>query len=124
MTSPDLPGWSAVASGVHELGRNVDQAWVELQIAAYARTRDTTYDAERHDARDPTPPRVRPLTASGGERIWRYSHDPADWRPLPGGDWESPSGRRYRGDSAAVAKVVARRGQLGLPCQATEEETP
>lgn len=123
MTSPDLPGWSAIGRGPHELARHVDEAWTELQIAAYSTTRGQAYDLAHHEIRaENLAPRVQPLTRStDGARVWRYSHDPADWRPLPGGDWESPTGRRYRGDSEAVSKVMARREQLGLPNVAAEE---
>lgn len=121
LSSPDLPGWSRVGRGAHELARNLDEAWLELQVAAYAAGHGETYDLAHHDARPETQPAVRPLTRPDGARIWRYSHDPAEWRPLPSGDWESPSGRTYRGDSAAVAKVIARRTQLGLPVKAPDE---
>lgn len=118
LSSPDLPGWSATGHGPHQLARCMDEAWVELQIAAYSRRHGQEYDLAHLAA---TPKTARPEAA----RRWPSPYDPRDWVPLPGGDWLSPSGRRYRADTTTVAKVKARRAQLGLPViPADEEATP
>lgn len=117
MTSPDLPGFSAVARGVHELGRIVDQAWNELQIVAYAATRGVAYDAAHHQpkAEHSAPGRYGPDDPLPDWRLHRNGYPPADWVPLPGGDWESPGGRRYGAGAWQVAQVKVKRAAMGLP---------
>lgn len=65
-------------------------------------------------------PATRRVTAADGTPIWRLSHDPADWTPLPGGDWRSPGGHRYRRDSKTVGRIIARRRAMNLPVSAPE----
>lgn len=117
MTSPDLPGWSAVGRGAHELARNVDEAWMELQIAAYAGARGEAYDLAHHEVRaeQPKPGRYGPGDPLPDWRDARNGYDPSLWRPLPGGDFESPSGRRYGAGSWQVQRIVAKRLAAGLP---------
>lgn len=68
--------------------------------------------AQRGKASKPEPV-VRPVLNPGG-RVWRKMHDPADWQPRADGSWLSPSGRIYKGGSAAVQRVMAARTALGI----------
>lgn len=107
VTTPALPGW-ACAAPPRELLQCLDAAWTELQIAAYAARQGQPYDAAHHA--EPAQPQA-PVQG----RRYPERYNPADWTPLPGGDWRSPSGRTYRRTAAVVERVVRRRTALGLP---------
>lgn len=122
ITSPHLPGWACIGRGPHEIARCLDLAWTELAIAAYAATQGQPYDLAHHADRTSLPS-VRAVTRQDGRRIWRLSHDPADWTPLPGGDWLSPSGRRYRAGASVLQRVIDARRAAGLPVDPPDVET-
>jgi hypothetical protein len=108
VTQAMTPGWAGLARTPAELARVVEQAFAEAQIAAHARWRNTPYETV-----DTPPHRRSPRPARAGHR--RDVHDPRGWRITPEGKWVAPgSGRLWRPDSQAVARVRHRRMQLGL----------
>lgn len=121
--TPLTRGWSAVVRNPHELARSIEQAFVEVTIAGYAKSRNATYDLSRLTERvddDPrtalvasagTPPTHRPVRATGRPP----RHNPAAWTKLPDGRWQAPGGRRFRPDSQVVRNVLALRREQGLP---------
>lgn len=133
LTSSQLRGWSVVAAGPGDIARGIDSGWVELDIAAYSHDRATATDLEVvtpvHDPAPGTPAAVEDtrdaLVAAaratgarfGTPRGWG-AHDPAQWTPLPGGSWRSPTGRTYGQDTAVARKVVRKRADRGLPTRA------
>lgn len=100
--------------------RGADGTWTSPTGMKYA---PGTVQAERREriARGEGMPPARRVTSSDGTPIWRLSHDPAHWTPLPGGDWRAPGGHRYRAGSRIVARIIARRLALGLPVSAPED---
>jgi hypothetical protein len=114
VTSPLLPGW-ACAQPPRLFLECLDSAWTELQIAAYAAQHGEAYDLAHHAE----PPAQPPPTSS---RRYPERYDPADWAPLPGGSWRSPSGRTYAGTASVVLKVIAKRRAAGLPVVAPDVE--
>lgn len=122
--TPFTRGWSSVARNPQELARSIQQAFTEVTIAGYARSRNAKYDLSQLTEQDPTDPTRTALAASAGmpatHRPPRVSgrpprHDPASWSKLPDGRWQAPGGRRFRADSQVVRNVVALRQERGLP---------
>lgn len=138
LESPALPGWAAHAHSITGLRDAVSKAFCEYEAANYARFRGVPYDASSFAAdsfddpapaiscppderRHPAEPPVSEVPRIGWSKaatVRPDTHDPAAWTPLPDGRWLSPSGRRYREDTAMVAAVCARRTELGLPVSA------
>lgn len=124
--TPQARGWAAVARNPHQLAAALTQAFLEAQVAAYARWRGERYDLD--DLTEPVPgdpmapdrPRPRPVTnvqpVGWGRNQQRPDVAPLEqWTKLPTGNWQSPAGRQYRPDSVMVARVRARRRAAGLP---------
>ena len=121
LTVPALKGWVARPTTQHELARALYEALREIEIAAYAAARGAVYD-QTHLASTPESeaaarPILHPVERSDGSRIWRESHRPEDWVPLPDGTWRSPSGHIYGRETQAVRRVLAHRAAAGLPSQ-------
>lgn len=96
-----------------------DGSWTSPTGLKYAAGTPRACRREEILAEQGPPPTRR--VVSNGRPIWRLSHDPAEWTPLPGGDWRSPSGRRYRADSVQVERVKALRVAANLPVGAPVE---
>lgn len=101
--------------------RGPDGSWTSPQGRRYEAGSER---ARRRDeiARGEGPPPTRRIVNGDGTPIWRVAHDPADWTPLPGGDWRSPGGHRYRANSAQVTRVIALRLAAGLTVTAPDVE--
>lgn len=120
--TPLTRGWSSVVSTPQELTRAVHEAFVEVTIAGYARSRNAKYDlsklTEQVDG-DPrtslvaaagTPPTHRPIRTGRPPR-----HDPSSWSKLADGRWQAPGGRKYHPESQVVRNVLRLREDKGLP---------
>lgn len=126
ISSPQARGWAMVVRRPEELARAVSSAFLEAQLAAYARWRgerpelDQLTEPVKGDPMAPPRSRVR-RRRNTGEVGWGMnqrrpdSHDPAAWVKLPDGRWQSPSGKAWKPDTPVVQKVVARRMQFNLP---------
>jgi hypothetical protein len=139
LACPALPGWEQHVTGPQALVRGIHTAFTEHECANYSRWRGVPYDAASfatdafedpglavqvpdEDRRHPAEPPVTTVPRIGWHKesqVRPDTHDPAAWTPLPDGRWRSPTGRHYRGTTAMVASVVARRQQLGLPVSAS-----
>lgn len=111
-----------LADPTYDPDGDAEPGWLRLEDGGWRSPTGIKYAAGtprslRRDqiARGEGPPVTRRVVTDGGRPIWRLRHDPAAWSPLPGGDWLSPSGRRYRADSSQVLKVIALRLAAGLP---------
>jgi hypothetical protein len=112
VTSPDLPGWAAIAKSPADFAKTVDAGWRELAVAAYAARRNEAYDLAPHAD-------VNPPGQPAGRR-YPERYPPSAWTPLPGGAWRSPSGRTYRAESWQAKRIVAQREAAGLPVTVTD----
>lgn len=137
LESPTLPGWSRHVHSLTTLRDGIGAAFVEAEIAAYARFRGTLYDAadhqgdafdappppappppERRHPSEPPPPTEIPRAGYSQDAVHRPDcHDPAEWTPLPDGSgrWRSPGGLTYGPHTSMVASITTRRSLLGLP---------
>lgn len=126
VSSPQARGWAVVVRRPEELARAVSSAFLEAQVAAYARWRGERYELDdltepvRGDPMAPPRPRTRRRknTAQvgwGSTQQRPDSHDPAAWVKLPDGRWRSPTGKAWKPDTQVVRKVIARRMQFNLP---------
>lgn len=115
VSTPLARGWAAVASNPHELARVLAQAWMEAQLASYARWQGEMYELDVLTEVVPGDA----LAAAARTQEFRHrkrndQYNPADWALLPDGNWRSPSGRSYRPDTAVVGRVRAARRRLGI----------
>lgn len=126
ISSPQARGWAMVVRRPEELARAVSAAFVEAQVAAYARWRGERYELDEltdpvaGDPMAPARPRAR-RRRNTGDVGWGVnqrrpdSHDPAQWVKLPDGRWRSPGGKAWEPTALTVQKVIARRQQFNLP---------
>lgn len=123
--TPQARGWAVVAHTPHQLAAALSQAFLEAQVAAYARWRGERYDLDdltEPMAGDPlAPARAHPRPPTNTRPVgWGRNQQRPDvapleqWVRLPDGMWQSPAGRRYRSDSMMVSRVRARRRAAGL----------
>lgn len=116
VSTPLARGWAAVAGNPHELARAIASAFIEVQVASYARWKGESFDLDELtdvDQGDSLAAAVR--TTEFKHRKRNDIHNPADWTPLEGGFWRAPNGRRYRPDTRITRSVVAARIRLGIP---------
>ena len=112
LSTPHARGWAAVAATPAELIAGLRGAFLEVDVASYARFRNRPYDLDVLTERVPDDP----LAGSPGQRVRRVRlHLPELWCRMEDGRWRSPSGRVYRGESRAVQRVIEKRVRLGLP---------
>lgn len=112
-------GWpGGLARTPQQLASLVASGFTEAQVAAYAKWIGDKYDDGSGGpiARPSRPRRARP------HRIRNDIHDPRKWR-VDGatGKWISPSGKRWRPDSANVQRVQAKLARMMLPPKTIEE---
>jgi len=96
VSSPHLPGWKVSARGPVALADALDRAWREQAVRAYADRHGEPYDLEAlADVEVP------------------YRHRTRTWTPLDDGTdrWRAPGGQVWRGDSATVQRMKAKRQQ-------------
>lgn len=117
LSTPYARGWAATARNPVELAKQISTAFLEVQVASYARQRGQVYDLDGLTGCVPGDPLAdRPPTRErkpGPRR--RRSHSPADWQMTDNGRWRSPGGRVYSDQTRVVQRVLARRQELGLP---------
>jgi len=120
--TPLTRGWSSVVRTPAELGRALATARVEVTVAAYARSRNAKYDLSRMTEEVPGDPRTALVASAAAPPTHRTPrnprparHDPAAWRKMPDGRWQSPNGMNYRADAKVVQNVVKLRAERGLP---------
>lgn len=134
-TMPGWDDWCAVGHGPFEIARAIDAAWVEADIATYARARGTIRDVEvwddlldhtrrpatdGHTDPDPdSPPRRRHLRAVQAEEARaararviatqgsRELRRAREWSRRADGMWCSPAGRWFHADSEHARRVAA-----------------
>lgn len=126
VSSPAARGWAAVVGNQQQLSEAITSAFVEAQVAAYARWKAERYDLDELTepvTGDPlAPPRARQRRRRNtSEEGWGThqrrpdAHDPEEWVKMPDGRWQSPTGMRWGANTAMVQRVVTRRRNLGLP---------
>jgi hypothetical protein len=110
LTSPHLPGWIQAhpARECCNIGLAVAAALTEADVRTYSARRSGA--APRR-----TPATATPVSTPTTITAWRRSWNPEDWEPLTDGNWRSPTGRVYKGDSTVVRNVIKKRANLGLP---------
>jgi hypothetical protein len=125
-STPTARGWAVVARNQAEVGRAIQAAFTEAQVAAYAKAHGIAYDLDAMTAAVPgdpmAPPIQRPRRRPASDGVgWRKGqrrpdvHDPADWSLLESGDLRSPGGKTVRADSPMGVRILQLRKQLGLP---------
>lgn len=114
ISTPGARGWARTVSTRDELNRAVGEAFVEAQVASYARWRGEAYDHDAMSEVDPSSPMTAAATRiERSQRVGRSDvHDPREWTPLPDGSMRSPSGRVFGADTDAVRKVRAKLDKL------------
>lgn len=115
------PGWAFVARQPAQIGDALARAYTEATVAAYAKLHGVLYDlaeteeevpehvkprGSRHPA-EPEPPAVDEVAKRRRTKHPR-THPAEEWVELDSGYFRSPTGRRYRPDSAVVASIRAR----------------
>jgi hypothetical protein len=118
ISSPHARGWATTAATPSQLFAAIQDAYTEVQIAAYARAQGKTYDLDQMTTRVPGDALAdgSPAREKVVRRTRRKSHDPANWTRMDDGRWRSPTGRAYREDSRVVQDVITRRRERDLPC--------
>lgn len=115
LSTPHARGWAAAVRTPHELAQGLTQAFIETQVAAYARAHGRVYDLDGLTAQVVGDPLAsRPVTREARVRRGRRSHSPADWQMTDNGRWRSPAGRVYGPSTQVVQRVLAARERLGL----------
>jgi len=109
LTVPDVPDFRRTARNPPDLARAVAAAW-----QAVSTTPPTPVTS--------LPPVADLMLTTGYSRAevnggLRRKHDPAAWRPLPGGTWLSPGGKVYQASSGVARRIIATRRTLGLPVE-------
>lgn len=117
LSSPLARGWAAVARTHGELAKAIQQAYVEVTVASYARAKGEAYDLDAMTMQVSGDPlaAMPPRRIRGARSERRQTYDVEDWTRLEDGRWRSPSGRAYREDTALVRNVRAKRDARGLP---------
>jgi hypothetical protein len=117
LSTPLARGWSKVARTSTELSRVVQEAFLEVSCASYARARGERYDLDALTIQVPGDPLAggRPGRERTGRTTRRKSHAVEAWTRMDDGTWRSPAGRFYSPDTTVVRNVVAKRERKGLP---------
>lgn len=109
ISSPMARGWAGHARTAMELVKTLKAAFVEVEVASYARAKGDNYDQDRlteHVEGDPLA--GSKMTRRRGPVQRRAAHPPEAWKLQDDGSWRSPAGRRYPPTSPAVLRVVAK----------------
>jgi hypothetical protein len=114
ISAPAARGWARTVATRDELNRAIAEAFIETQLASYARWRGEAYDHDVLSEVDNTDPLVAAAPRiERRERTGRSDvHDPREWTPLPDGSWRSPAGRVFGAGTDAVRRVKAKRARL------------
>lgn len=111
ISSPLARGWAGVAANPHQLADVIAKVFTEVTVASVARWRNQPYDQDSltmQVAGDPLAagPQARRRTRTQARRNTGHrAYSPEAWTCMTDGNWRSPSGRMYRGDSAVVQRV-------------------
>lgn len=109
ISSPLARGWAGHARTANELVHALGHAFVEVEIASYARAKGADYDQDRlteHVEGDPLA--GTKMTRRRGPVQRRAAHPPEAWRMEDDGYWRSPAGRRFAPTSPHVLRVRAK----------------
>lgn len=109
ISSPLARGWAGHARTANELVTALQHAFLEVEVASYARAKGAPYDQDRlteHVKGDPLA--GTKMTRRRGAVQRRAAHPPEAWHMEDDGFWRSPAGRRYPPDSPHVLRVVAK----------------
>lgn len=109
ISSPMARGWAGHARTPAELAKTMQAAFVEVEVASYARAKGANYDQDRLTEHVPGDPLAgSKMTRRRGPVQRRAAHPPEAWTLQDDGYWRSPAGRRYPPTSPAVLRVVAK----------------
>lgn len=115
LSTPHARGWAARARNPIELANGMREAFIETQVAAYARAQGKVYDLDGLTGQVTGDPLASaPVTRERRARRGRRSHSPAEWKMTDNGSWKSPNGRVYGASTQVVQRVLAGRQRLGL----------
>lgn len=106
ISTPLARGWAGHARTAAELAAALQHAFVEVELASYARAHGKNYDQDRlteHVADDPLA--GAKMTRRRGPVARRAAHPPELWTLQDDGFWRSPAGRRYPPDSPQAIRV-------------------
>lgn len=109
ISSPMARGWAGHARTAAELAKTIGHAFVEVEVASYARAKGANYDQDRLTEHVPGDPLAgSKMARRRGPVQRRAAHPPEAWTLQDDGFWRSPAGRRYPPTSPAVLRVVAK----------------
>jgi len=123
ISSPLARGWAGHARTAGELARALGHAFVEVEVASYARAKGANYDQDRlteHVEGDPLA--GTKMTRRRGPAQRRAAHPPEAWAMQDDGSWLSPAGRRYAATSPTVLRVVAKLAAKTLPVDTPKDQ--
>lgn len=115
ISSPMARGWAGHARTAVELVQAMQQAFTEVEVAAYSRAHGQYYDQDRltmHVAGDSLAGERKERHRGAAQR--RAAHPPEAWSMLDDGSWRSPGGRRYPANSPQVQRVISKLEAKGI----------